>query len=218
MPELVTIPIAVVEVTVEYERPSMKLLVDRARVVDSLFEAFRPWNIKVDDVDVITTGKPSEQGVKFKIPLKRTSFFFGAALCKLVRDDADWQSAEEVIAIFNAGWSTLVEIGDVKAGSFKTAMAMHLQLKTARSIDLLMPFAPSPLLGLEAQPLKATAAVAKWEKRRITVDGSAQLANGLFVNLEREFSAAESLETIAYQLKADEDQLFELIGVKEDTQ
>jgi len=97
-------------------------------------------------------------------------------------------------------------------------MAMHLQLKTARAIDLLMPFAPSPLLGLEAHSLKATAAVAKWEKRRITVDGSAQLANGLFVNLEREFSASESLETIAYQLKADEDQLFDLIGVKEDIQ
>jgi hypothetical protein len=216
MPELVTIPIAVVEVTVEYERPSIKLLVDRAKVVDSLFEAFRPWNIRVDDVDVITTGKPSEQGVKFKMPAKRTSFFFGAALCELVRDNADWQSAEEVIAIFNAGWNTLVQIGGVNAGSFKTAIAMHLQLKAARSIDLLMPFAPSPLLGLEAQPLKATAAVAKWENRRITVDGSAQLANGLFVKLEREFPATETLEAIAYQLKADEDQLFELLGVKED--
>jgi hypothetical protein len=63
MPELVTIPIAIVEIAIEYANPSMKLLVDRARVVDQLFRAFKRWDIKVDDVEVLQEGKPSEQGV-----------------------------------------------------------------------------------------------------------------------------------------------------------
>ena len=216
MPELVTIPIAIVEIAIEYANPSMKLLVDRAKVVDQLFRAFKPWDIKVDDVEVLQEGKPSEQGVKFKLPLKRTSFFFGAAVCKLVRDDAGWDTAEETIEILNAGWKTLVEIGAVEAGSFRTAIAMHLQPKTLPFIELLRPFAPAPLTTLDSTPIKAIAAVLKWEKRRVTVDGSAQLANGLFIRMEREFEGTTTFVEVAQQLKKDEDQTFALIGVEEE--
>ena len=41
MPELVSIPIAIVEIVIEYANPSMKLLVDRAKVVDQLFRVFK---------------------------------------------------------------------------------------------------------------------------------------------------------------------------------
>lgn len=216
MPELVTIPIAIFEIAIEYASPSMKLLVDRAKVVDQLFIAFKPWNIRVDDVEVMQEGKPSEQGVKFKLPLKRTSFFFGAAICKLIRDDADWESADETIKILDTGWKTLVDIGAVQSGGYKTSIAMHLQPKTLPFIELLRPFAPSPLIALDSSPLKAIAAIVKWDRRRVTVDGSGHLANGLFIRLERDFDGSASFDEIAGQLKFDEDQLFDLIGVKED--
>ncbi len=216
MPELVTIPIAIFEIAIEYANPEMKLVMDRAKVVDHLFRAFKSWNIKVDDVEVIQEGKPSEQGVKFKLPLKRTSFFFGASACKLVRDDADWESAEEIIKILETGWKTLVEIGTVQPGVYKTSIAMHLQPKTLPFIELLKPLASAPLATLDASPIRAIAAVIKWDMRRITVDGSGHLANGLFVRLERDFEGTATLEEIASQLKADEDQIFELIGIEED--
>ena len=89
MPELVSIPIAIFDMIMEYTQPNMKLLMDRAEVVSRIFKEYEHWNIKVDDVIVITEGKPSEQGVKFKIPSRRTSFFFGAAHCALTREDAN---------------------------------------------------------------------------------------------------------------------------------
>ncbi|HZY72178.1 MAG TPA: hypothetical protein VFE22_03615 [Edaphobacter sp.] len=216
MPELITIPIAIVEIAIEYANPSMKLLVDRAKVVDQLFRAFKPWDIKIDDVEVLQEGKPSEQGVKFKLPLQRTSFFFGAAVCKLVRDNAAWDTVEETIEILNAGWKTLVEIGAVEPGTFKTSIAMHLQPKALPFIELLRPFAPAPLVTLDSMPIKAIAAVLKWEKRRVTIDGSAQLANGIFLRLEREFEGTTTFVEVAKQLKKDEDQTFTLIGVEEE--
>jgi hypothetical protein len=216
MPELVSIPIAIVEIVIEYVRPNMKLLVDRAKVVDQLFEAFGPWNVKIDDVEVLTDGKPSEQGVKFKLPAKRTSFLFGAASCKLTRDDADWESAEETIRILDAGWQTVATLGDVEAGSYKTAIAMHLQPKILPSIEILKPFLASPLVGLSSSPIKAVAAVVKWDKRRITVDGSNQVANGVFIRFERQFEGSVSYDQIATQLRADEDELLALLDVKED--
>jgi hypothetical protein len=216
MPQLVTIPIAIFEIAIEFARPNMRLLVDRATVVDRLFEAFSPWNVRVDDVEVINEGKPSEQGIKFRIPARKTSFMFGAGSCRLTKDDANWDSAEETIKILDTGYNVITELGGVQTGVFKTAIALHLQPKTMQSIDILMPFAPSQLLGLDPSPLKATASVVKWEKRRVTIDGSSQLANGLFLRLEREFEGSAAYEEIAHQLNADEQELFTLLGVEED--
>jgi hypothetical protein len=216
MSEVVSIPIAIFELVVEYARPNMKLLLDRAKVVDRLFEAFGPWNIKIDDVEVIQEGKPSDQGVKFKIPAKRTSFMFGAGSCKLNRDDADSESAEETIKILDSGWRVLSEAGGVQPAAYKTTIAMHMQPKTARFIDLLRPLAPAKLVGLDPSPIKATASVVKWEKRRVTLDGSSQLANGLFVRLEREFEGSTTYEEIATRLRSGEDELLGLLDVKED--
>ncbi len=216
MPELVTIPIAVVEVAVEYDSPSMKLIMDRANVVDHLFKSFKQWDLRIDDVEVITEGKPSEQGIRFKLPLKRTSFFFGAGGCKLVRDDASWDTAEETLAILETGWKVLVETGGVQAGVYHTNIAMHMQLKSRPFIEILKPFAPAPFLKLDNSPITAVAAIIRWEGRRITVDGSGQLANGIFVRLERDFPGQLSFHDVAKQLRADEEELFGIIGVKED--
>jgi hypothetical protein len=216
MPELVTIPISLVEIIIEYQRPNMKLLVDRAKVVDQLFEVFSAWNVKVDDVEVISEGKPSDQGTKFKIPTKRTSFMFGAGSCKLNKDDANWETAPETIRILDSGWRVLSELGNVMPGAFKTAIAMHLQPKTSKFIDLLKPFAPAQIIRLDPSPIKAAASVVKWDKRRVTLDGSSQLANGLFIRLEREFENSSTYEQMVTQLRADENELFGLLDIQED--
>ena len=215
MPEPVTIPIAIVNVTMEYVRPNMKLLMDRIRVVDQLFERYSPWNIKVDDVEIITEGKPSDQGIKFKIPRCRTSFFFSAAQCQLTQDDANWRAAEETIKILKIGVGTLAEVAGVEISSYKTAIALHLQPKTASSIQLLAPFASARITAFDPSPMTAFATVVKWDKRRITMDGSAQLANAIFLKFEREFPGKMPIEEVALQLKIDEDELFTLLGVEE---
>ncbi len=216
MSESVSIPIATFEVTVEYAKPNMKLLLERINIVDALFEGFKPWNIKVDDVEVISEGKPSEQGIKFRISSKRVSFFFGAAACKLVRDDSDWDSADETITFLEIGLSALTRLAGVEIGKYKTNMAMHLQLKTAPFMDVLGPLVPLPIASLDTAPAKAFAVVLKWADRRVTIDGSAQLANGIFLRLEREFTADETLQAMAVKLRSDEVELFRMLGVQED--
>jgi hypothetical protein len=60
------------------------------------------------------------------------------------------------------------------------------------------------------------AIVARWKNRRITLDGSAAIANAIFVQLEREFNAEASYDDIKTQILADEIELFTLLGVEED--
>lgn len=216
MPHLVEIPIAFFEITIQYIRPNMKLLLDRAKVVDGLFEVFSQWNIGIDNLEIITEGKPSEQGIRFKIPEKRVTFMLGGGSCTLIRDDVDWTAAEEIIGILTSAYNVVQELGDIQTRAYKTNVTMHLQPKTAKFIDILTPFSSPELLKLDRSTPTAAASVVKWGKRRITLDGSNQLANGVFVRLEREFPATVSYEEIAHRLREDEMELFTLMNVAEE--
>ncbi len=43
MPELVTIPISFFEVAISYKRPVFQLWIDRAAVLQGIFDALEPW-------------------------------------------------------------------------------------------------------------------------------------------------------------------------------
>src|SRR6516165_455892 len=108
MAEIVTTPISYFEVEMEYTEPDIKMWLDRANVVQAVYTALKPWNVTVDDVEILQTGKPSEQGIKFKIPTKLSSFFFGPAYCKFTRDSTNWGVAEDTIQIIEAATSALL--------------------------------------------------------------------------------------------------------------
>jgi hypothetical protein len=216
MPELVRIPVSFFELAVDYERPALKLLIDRGGIVQGVFDALSPWSPGIDDIETHTTGKHSEQGVTIRIPLKRVSFSFGAASCRFLRDDVDWSSAEETITILDAALSALTKLSGIALGTKKTVVGMHLQPRTMTFKDILNPFLAPQLARLEKTPITTMAVVAKWDKRKVTLDGSAVLANAVFVKLEREFESATTYEQMTQRLRADEEELFEILGVEED--
>lgn len=216
MPELVTIPISYFEFAVDYERPEFRLWMDRALIVQGIFDALKPWEPRIDDVEAITTGKASEQGFTIKLPLKRVSFFFGPASCKFTRENVDWQSAEETIAIFDAALSALIRSSGASMGPKNTAVSLHLQPKSLPFTALLTPFVASQLAALDSEPVMTMAAVAKWAHHKVTIDGSGVLANAIFLRFEREFPSAATYDDIAAQLRKDEEDLFKILGVEED--
>jgi hypothetical protein len=216
MSELVSIPVAVVEVTIDYVSPKLKLLMDRANVVTRLFELFAKWDITTDDMEVVKKGKNSEQGVRFKLPSKNTSFFFGANWCKLTLDSASWDFAEDAISILDAAWEVLAKAGEIERKGYRVSLAMHVQPKTKSFIELLKPFAPEPLTRSGGESITGVASLVRWQDHKITLDGSARLANAIFIRLEREFPSNMTLQEIAGRLRQDEDEAFELIGIRED--
>jgi hypothetical protein len=216
MSELVTIPISFFEFTVDYVRPAFKLWMDRASVVQGIFDALAPWEPGIDDLDANTTGKTSEQGFSIKLPLKRVSFFFGPARCRFTRDDADWESSDETMGILDAALSALIRLGGVQIAMQKATVAMHIQPRTLPFMDILRPFIATQLLALEEEPVKTMATVAKWSNRKVTIDGSGALANGVFLRIERDFPGAATYEDITQHLRKDEEALFSILGVEED--
>jgi hypothetical protein len=91
-----------------------------------------------------------------------------------------------------------------------------MQPKKLPFIQITGPLIPHQLAALEVESPKTMAIVVKWEKRKVTIDGSGSLANGIFLRFEREFDGAVGYGEMALQLKADEDQIFAMLGVKEE--
>jgi len=156
-----------------------------------------------------------EQGLKFKLPQKQIAFFFGPTLCKFSKDNADWESAEETITIMDVAFSTLAKSGKIEAATIEAVIAFHAQPKALPFMKILEPFIPAQLAALDGD-VRTMANIIKWDKRKIIIDGSAQLANGLFLRLDREFEGTSTYQQIAEQLRADEEALFAMLDVKED--
>jgi hypothetical protein len=216
MPEIVTTSLSFFEAEIEFVQPNIKIWLDRAAIVEAVYTALSRWNITVDDIDVITIGKPSEQGVKFRIPEKRASFFFGAGVCRFNRDSTNWDTAPETIAILDAALTAFHQHSNTKVKTFKTAVALHVQPNTRKFIDLVTPLIPPPMAALYKEPAESMAAIVKWPHHRVTVDGSAQVANGLFIRYERDFPADTDYETMAKQLHADELAVFAMLDIAEE--
>jgi hypothetical protein len=216
MPEIIDTHLSFFEAEIEFVEPNLKIWLDRIAIVEAVYAALRPWKITVDDVEVVQIGKPSEQGVRFKIPEKRASFFFGAGACRFTRDSTNWQTAGETIQILDAALKALHANSNTEVKTFKTAVALHVQPRTKPFIEILRPFIPQPLASLEQEPPKSMAIIVKWPDRRVTLDGSAQLANGIFIRYERDFTGNTSYEDMAKQLYADEMQICTMLDVKEE--
>jgi hypothetical protein len=216
MAELVTIPISTFEFAADYERPEFRLWIDRASVVQGIFDALRPWEPRIDDVDAITTGKTSEQGFTIKLPLKRVSFFFGPASCKFTRENVDWETVEETLAILDAAVSELIRSSGVALGPRYTTVYLHLQPKSLPFIALLTPFIPPQLAAMESESVLTMATVAKWAHRKVTIDGSGIIANAIFLRFDREFPRTATYSEIAGQIRKDQDDLFRILAVEED--
>jgi hypothetical protein len=215
MPEQATVPNAYFEVNMDYVLPSAKVLTERPKLIQAMFSAFKQWEPSIDDMEVITTGKPSEQGVKLKIPAKAVGFFVGIAACKFSRDNTSWETAEETIQILDLALSTLHSIADdVEIKTRKTMLALHVQPKTLSFVRFIDPLIAPQLTSLGEGELKTAAIVVRWGNRKITFDGSSYVANGIFVRLERDFSPDISYGEIAAQLKADEDEIIGILGLE----
>jgi hypothetical protein len=110
----------------------------------------------------------------------------------------------------------LFHVTDVKIGAQKTGLALHLQPRSGRFIDILNPFVPKQLSALQELPVRTMASVVKWDNRKIYIDGSGTLANALFVRLDRDFGPEATYQDIARQIHDDEGVIFKILGVEED--
>lgn len=111
----------------------------------------------------------------------------------------------------------LIENGGVELGNKSTSLALHIQPKNIPFRELLQPFLAPALAQLENSQVHTMAYVVKWKGRRIMLDGSAAIANAIFVHLEREFEPTVSFDDMKQAIFNDEATILKLLNVEEIT-
>lgn len=214
MAVLVSIPISFCDLVVDYQQPDFGLFADRAPLVKELFNALADWGPLVDNLEVLNTGKLSEQGISLRLPTRSASFFLGPASSRFTQDNPNWTSAEETIdlieALLHVLGSRSVEMSVKRAG-----LAMHIQPDDILIMDILSPLVSANLRTLDAEPLVTLASVLKWRDRRVMIDGSNAIANGIFIRLDRDFPSSVSSKEIVAQVREDQSELFKRLNIEE---
>jgi hypothetical protein len=119
-------------VAIKYERPVFPLWIDRAAVLQGIFDALKPWNPNINDTEPRNDGKPSKQHCA-PVAVETRFLLLWASYSQFSRGDADW--------------------------------------------GLLNPCVPRELARLN-RSLSGRWQLAKWENRKVTIDGSGALASG----------------------------------------
>jgi hypothetical protein len=218
MPASITIPISTFELSVAYQKSEVRILADRVAPLQELLTSLAPWNVALDDVEFITSGKLSDQGIRIKIPHRNASFFFGAASCRFTKEAANWLEVDEIQHLLTTLLDTLARSAAVAFGRSRVILSLHLQPKTVSFKEILRSLMLPPLLKLEPSPTEAMAIVIRWPNRRITLDGSAALANAIYLQTEREFDTGATFDDMKLMLHKDEVELFTLLDVEEAVQ
>ena len=132
-----------------------------------------------------------------------------------MKDAANWPEADETLRLLQTALTTLAQTSGLAFGKRVSTLSLHLQPKTVSFKDILRNFISPELLKLDSSPTDAMATVIRWPKHRITLDGSSALANGIFLQIEREFDPAVGFDDMKNTIFQDEAGLLRLLGLEE---
>ena len=124
---------------------------------------------------------------------------------------------EETVEILDAAFTSLTQSSGASFLAQKTAISLHLQPTSKQFVDLLKPFLSPLLIGLRPERVKTGASIVKWDGGRIVLDGSAALANAMYVRFERTFERRVTYEEMATTLRSDEIAIFKALDVEEES-
>ena len=94
---------------------------------------------------------------------------------------------------------------------------MHIQPTTVAFWDILRKaMIGERILALDAEPTNVMAMVVKWSHYRITIDGSAAVANGIYLQMERDFDGQATFADVKAAVFNDQAAIFNLLEIKEE--
>src|SRR5712691_1749502 len=145
MSELVKIPLASAEYRARFERPYVGFIAnDRLRAFEAVLAALLPFNLRLANTEIVTTGTPADHKVIFRIPERGISFQFGAEEYRFNKEVSAWSTADDDGPVLLAAERALMEGSGAKVESCVVTVAMHLQPLTKTREEILAPFIPEP--------------------------------------------------------------------------
>lgn len=129
MSDLVKISSASAEYLARFDRPYLRLLTDdRPRVIESIVTALLPFNFRLANAELVTTGTLADNRVIFRIPERGISFQFGAEEYRFGKEGSSWATMAKDSEVWHAAEGALLMESGAKVQSCEVTLMMHLQL------------------------------------------------------------------------------------------
>lgn len=217
MSESVKIPFASTDYQARFEHPYVGFIgLDRPRAFEAVLTALLPFNIRLTDTDIVTTGTPADHKTIFRIPARGIGFHFGAEEYRFSKELSSWATAEEDSQILLAAEHALLEGSNAKVASCTVTVAMHLQPLIKQREEILAPFIPGPFKILTPQrPLQSHASHCVFADGDILLDFSLGFVNGIFLRFSSHFHGHPPLPEIFAKVRSDQATWFKMLDVEE---
>ncbi len=219
MAELVRIPLASAYYQARFERPYIGFIgLERPRAFEAVLTALLPFNLRLANTEIVTTGIPAEHKAIFKIPERGISFEFGAEEYSFNKDFSSWTTANNDGQILLAAEQALMEGSGAKVASCMARVEMHLQLLNKPREEVLAPFLPEPFKALMTQ--RQTQGYGNhivFADGDVLLDFSAGFANGIFLRFSSRFNGHPPLSEVLEKVRSDQIALFGILGIEEAT-
>ena len=218
MSDLVKIPSASAEYLGRFDRPYLRLLTDdRRRVIESIVTALLPFNFRLANTELVTTGTLADNRVIFRIPERGISFQFGAEEYRFGKDGSSWSTAGKDAEVWHAAESALLTESGANVESCEITLMMHLQLLSRTRDQVLEPFIPEPfkqlLIEREAQAFGCHLRFA--DGGDVLLDHSLAYANGIFLRLTSHFKGQPTRNDILAKVRSDQEKVFGMLDIQE---
>ena len=218
MSELVKIPAASSEYVARFDRPYVGFIFDdRPKVFERIVTALLPFNYRLANTELVTTGTPADHKVIFRIPERGISFQFGAEEYRFGKEGSSWATAAEDTEVWSAAEAALLTESGAKIGSCSIALGMHLQLLSKTRDQVLAPFMPEPFkqLLIERQAQTFGCHMRFADGGDLLLDYSLLYANGIFLRLSSQFRGRPPGPDILAKVRSDQDKVFGMLGIQE---
>ena len=101
---------------------------DRPRVIISIVTALLPFNFRLANAELVTTGTLADNRVILRIPERGISFQFGAEEYRFGKEGSSWATMAKDSEVWHAAEGALLMESGAKVQSCEVTLMMHLQL------------------------------------------------------------------------------------------
>jgi hypothetical protein len=217
MSELVKIPMASTEYVARFELPCLGLIAsDKPRILEAVMAALLPFNFRLANTEIVTTGTLADHKVIFRLPERGISFQFGAEEYRFGKEGSSWSTTEEDDKVLHAAERALLDGSGAKVESCLVTLAMHLQPLAKTREEILAPFVPEPFKPLlKKTQVQTFGNRLQWADGDVLLDFSVAYANGIFLRLTSQFKGQPPLPDILSKVRTDKETLFGILCIEE---
>jgi len=213
----VQIPYSQIEYTLFFDSPVLKAFVEPSSLIESVLTALKPHGFQFDGVESIRGTKTGEWKTTFR-RANSPLFIYGVAPNRLwvTADNLDWSGAEEAIGCIETALAAFKRTLNYVVTSQVFVLSMHVQMKDKTPAEISESLVTPNVLKILDGAFKCHGLVLTRDKATFVLDNSASFANALFMRIAREYAADTTLGQIANRLRADEENIFKVLGLEGD--